>query len=145
MKRKRNQRGAALVEAAMVLPLLLLISAGIFEFGSAYQTWQVLTNAAREGARIATLPNGAPATAEARVRQYMQSGQLPDFATATVSVDRAATITVNGAPQTASQVVIGYPYDFIVLQPLARLVVAGTNTGSSLTMQASALMRNEAQ
>ena len=145
MQRRRNQRGAALVEAAMVVPILLLISAGIFEFGRAYQTWQVLTNAAREGARVAVLPNGAPATAATRVRQYMQDGQLPDFATATVSVDRAVAITVNGAPQTASQIVIGYPFDFIVLQPIARLVVAGTTTGSSLTMQASALMRNEAQ
>ena len=145
MQRRRNQRGAALVEAAMVIPILLLISAGIFEFGRAYQTWQVLTNAAREGARVAVLPNGAPGTAETRARQYMQDGQLPDFATATVSVDRAVAITVNGAPQTASQVVIGYPFDFIVLQPIARLVVQGTTTGSSLTMQASALMRNEAQ
>ncbi len=145
MQRWRRQRGAALVEAAMVIPILLLISAGIFEFGRAYQTWQVLTNAAREGARVAVLPNGAPATAETRVRQYMQDGQLPNFATASVIVDRAATITVNGAPQTASQVVIDYPFDFMVLQPVAQLVVQGTTLGSSLTMRASALMRNEAQ
>ena len=145
MQRWRKQRGAALVESAMVLPILLLISAGIFEFGRAYQTWQVLTNAAREGARVAVLPNGAPATAETLVRQYMQDGQLSKFATAAVSVDRAVPITVNGAPQTASQVVIDYPFDFIVLQPVAQLVVTGTATGSSLTMRATALMRNEAQ
>ena len=48
MQRWRRQRGAALVESAMVIPILLLISAGVFEFGRAYQTWQVLTNAARE-------------------------------------------------------------------------------------------------
>ena len=129
----------------MVIPILLLISAGIFEFGRAYQTWQVLTNAAREGARVATLPNGAPATAETRVRQYMQDGQLSNFATATVTVDRAATITVNGAPQTASQVVIDYPFDFMVLAPVAQLVSAGSTLGGSLTMRASAQMRNEAQ
>ena len=79
------------------------------------------------------------------MRQYMQDGQLSKFATATVSVDRAVAITVNGAPQTASQVVIDYPFDFIVLQPVAQLVVTGTTTGSSLTMRATALMRNEAQ
>ena len=145
MPRWRNQRGAALVESAMVIPILLLISAGIFEFGRAYQTWQVLTNAAREGARVAVLPSGAPGTAAARVRQYMQDGQLPKFATAAVSVNRAIAITVNGAPQTASQVVIYYPFDFIVLQPVARLVAPSTATGSSVTMRASALMRNEAQ
>ncbi len=145
MQRWRKQRGAALVEAAMVLPILLLISAGIFEFGRAYQTWQVLTNAAREGARVAVLPNGGPASTEALVRQYMQDGQLSKFATAAVSVDRAAAITVNGAPQTASRVVIDYPFDFMVLAPVAQLVASGSTVGGSLIMRASAQMRNEAQ
>ena len=145
MQRWRRQRGAALVESAMVIPILLLISAGIFEFGRAFQTWQVLTNADREDARVAVLPNGASATAESLVRQYMQDGQLSRFATAAVAVDRAVAITVNGAPQTASRVVIDYPFDFMVLQPVARLVVEGTTTGSALTMRATALMRNEAQ
>lgn len=31
MRRWRNQRGAALIEAAMVIPVLLLISVGVFE------------------------------------------------------------------------------------------------------------------
>jgi Flp pilus assembly protein TadG len=145
MRRWRSERGAALVEAAMVLPILLLISVGIFEFGRAYQTWQVLTNAAREGARTSVLPNGAPASVETRVRQYMQDGQLPEFAAASVTVDRAASITVNGAAQTASQIIIDYPFTFIVLQPVAQLVAPATTAGNPLTMRASALMRNEAQ
>ncbi len=145
MRRWRSERGTALVEAAMVLPILLLISVGIFEFGRAYQTWQVLTNAAREGARTSVLPNGAAASVDARVRQYMQDGQLPQFAAAGVTVDRAATITVNGAAQSASQITIDYPFTFIVLQPVAQLVAPATTTGSPLTMRASALMRNEAQ
>ena len=129
----------------MIIPIVLLISAGIFEFGRAYQTWQVLTNAAREGARVSVLPSGAPGAAETLVRQYMQDGQLSAFATAAVTVDRAVAITVNGAPQTASQVVIDYPFDFMVLQPVAQLVVQGSTLGSALTMRATALMRNEAQ
>ena len=145
MQRWRSQRGAALVEAAMVIPILLLISAGIFEFGRAYQTWQVLTNAAREGARVSVLPNGATGATETLVRQYMQAGQLSAYATAAVTVDRAVTIMVNGAPQTASQVIIDYPFNFMVLQPVAQLVVQGSTLGSALTMRASALMRNEAQ
>ena len=145
MRRWRNERGMALVEAAMVMPILLLISVGIFEFGRAYQTWQVLTNAAREGARTSTLATGASTSVESRVRQYMQDGQLSGFATAGVTVDRAASITVNGAAQSASQITIDYPFDFIVLQPVAQLVAPATQAGSSLTIRASALMRNEAQ
>jgi Flp pilus assembly protein TadG len=56
VSRTRSERGAALIEMALTLPLLLLVTMGAVEFGRAYQHWQVLTNAAREGARIAVLP-----------------------------------------------------------------------------------------
>ena len=132
MRRLRSQRGAALVETAISIPILLLISVGIFEFGRAFQTWQVVTNAAREGARVSVLPNGGPGPVEARVRQYMQDGQLSQFAVAGVTVNRAANLMVNGTPQTASEIVIDYPFGFIVLQPVAQLVVQGTTTGKPL-------------
>ena len=50
-----NERGAALLETASPCRLCCSICVGIFEFGRAYQTWQVLTNAAREGARVAVV------------------------------------------------------------------------------------------
>jgi Flp pilus assembly protein TadG len=140
-----DPRGQALIEAAVTIPILLLVAAGIFEFGRAYQTWQVLTNAAREGARIAVLPNPVAGSVEARVRSYMQSGELPRFATASVAVNRNAVLQVNGANVSASEVIVQYPFDFMVLQPVARLVTARSQTGAPLTMVASALMRNEAQ
>lgn len=145
MRIRKNERGTALLEAAMTLPILLLIAVGIFEFGRAYQTWQVLTNAAREGARVSILPNATSGSVEARVRSYMQSGQLPGYATAPVGVNRSASVTVNGAAQAASEITVDYPFTFIVLQPVANLVVAGTSTGSALTMRARSVMRNESQ
>ena len=76
-KRLRNQRGAALIETAITIPLVLLVSVAIFEFGRAYQTWQVLTNAAREGARVAVLESYTDDMVRTRVRQYMIAGSLP--------------------------------------------------------------------
>ncbi len=76
MKRLKSERGAALLEAAITIPLLLLIAVGIFEFGRAFQTWQILTNAAREGARLAVLPDPTPGVVETRVREYMAAGLL---------------------------------------------------------------------
>ena len=140
----RDTRGTALLEAAVTIPLLLLVSVGIFEFGRAYQTWQVLTNAAREGARIAVLPNSTTNGVETRVRQYMQDGQLPGAATAAVNVN-ATTYPVNGANVAGSQVTVDYPFQFIVLQPIASLVSPGTQAGAPITMRATAQMRNEAQ
>jgi Flp pilus assembly protein TadG len=143
MQKWRSEKGTALLEAAMTIPLLLLVAIGTLEFGRAYQTWQVLTNAAREGARMAVLPNQSPGAIVQRVRNYMQAGQLPRYNTASVTVNSAATITVNGAPVSASQVTVDYPFNFIVLQPVARLVTPSTSLGSAITMRAEAVMRNE--
>ncbi len=51
MGARKLQRGAAAVEFALVLPLLLMIFAGIIEFGVMMYDQAVITNAAREGAR----------------------------------------------------------------------------------------------
>ncbi len=48
---RRGERGQALAEFALVLPLLLLLIAGIIEFGRAWNIKQAVTDAAREGAR----------------------------------------------------------------------------------------------
>jgi Flp pilus assembly protein TadG len=55
VKSKENERGAAAVELAVILPLLLLILFGIMEFGRAYNVQVSLTQAAREGARYAAV------------------------------------------------------------------------------------------
>jgi Flp pilus assembly protein TadG len=142
LRRLKSQKGTALLEAAITMPMLLLVAVGIFEFGRAYQTWQVLTNAAREAGRVAVTPYATSGAPESRARQYMQNGQLPNWASAGVSVS-STTITVNGVAEPASQVTINYPFSFIMLQPVARLVQPATSLGAPLTMTASIVMRNE--
>ncbi|MFZ0636499.1 MAG: TadE/TadG family type IV pilus assembly protein [Candidatus Acidiferrales bacterium] len=48
----RESRGSQLAELALVLPILLLFIAGISDFATAFNTRQILNNAAREGARL---------------------------------------------------------------------------------------------
>ena len=144
--RLAGEHGTALLETALTLPLLLLVSVGIFEFGRAYQTWQVLTNAAREGARLAVLPNPVAGAVDARVRSYLTSGQLGNAASATIIVNPAATVAIGGgATASASLVTVNYPFQFMVLQPVARLLVSGSTLGAPITLTASAEMRNESQ
>lgn len=50
-----NQKGNAVIEMALLLPLLLLVLFGITEFGRAVMTTNVLNTAAREGARLAVV------------------------------------------------------------------------------------------
>jgi Flp pilus assembly protein TadG len=141
IKRLRNQRGAALIETAITIPIVLLVSVAIFEFGRAYQTWQVLTNAAREGARVSILVDQPDSAVTTAVRNYMTSGRLPNAASAPIVVERAVAFTPG---TTASRITINYPFNFMVLNTVAKLVVKTTNLGKgALTMSAVALMRNE--
>lgn len=138
-KRLRNQRGAALIETAITIPLVLLVSVAIFEFGRAYQTWQVLTNAAREGARIAVLEAYTDDQVTTTVRNYLTGGQLSNADTASIDIVRNEPF----GSSTASRVTVNYPFQFMVLNGVAQLVQSGSTAGTPLTMQSSALMRNE--
>jgi hypothetical protein len=48
-----DDRGATLVEAAIVLPILFLLVFGVLEFGFGFKDWLSINHAAREGARVA--------------------------------------------------------------------------------------------
>lgn len=141
MRRIRNQRGAALIETAITIPMVLLVSVGIFEFGRAYQTWQVLTNAAREGARVSIIAGTTDGQVSDAVRNYLAAGRITGAATAPVVVERGVAF---GGANTASRITVNYPFNFMVIGPVAKLV-RGTSTlgDNTLTMRAVALMRNE--
>jgi Flp pilus assembly protein TadG len=141
---RKRERGQAMVETAIAIPILLVLMVGIFEVGRAYETWQVLTNAAREGARMAVMPTSDPDTTTALVREYMSNGQLTKAAAASVVINEGASINVNGTAVSASLVTVDYPFEFIMLQPVVRLVAPGATVGGPMTMRATAVMRNEA-
>ncbi len=69
----RRQRGSALVEFAMVLPLLLVLVFGIFEIGRALHIQQTLVYSAHEGARLMALHGASLAEVEARVQEVLGS------------------------------------------------------------------------
>jgi Flp pilus assembly protein TadG len=101
-RRWRSEEGAQLVEFALVLPLLLFVVLGIAEFGFIFQRYEVITNAAREGARLAVLPGYSTAAAEdairTRVRNYIQAARVP----ITAGTPPASIVTVNLANDTVA-------------------------------------------
>ena len=74
-----------------MFPTLLLVMLGIIDFGFLFQRYEVVTNAAREGARVAILPGYADADVQARVNQYLTAGGLTGTATVTVGAPQAIT------------------------------------------------------
>jgi Flp pilus assembly protein TadG len=133
------ERGAALLETAVTLPIIIMICVGIFEFGRAYQTWQVLTNAARAGARVAAAGATTDLEVETVVRTQMAAERLGNAGTAPIAINRKVALGSNSG----TEVTIQYPFSFILLDPAVRFVRPASTTGALLTMSAVAIMRNE--
>ena len=54
LRRARDERGAVLVEAAIIIPILMMITLGIVEYGGAYRENAAVASASRAGARVAS-------------------------------------------------------------------------------------------
>ncbi|MGE0460837.1 MAG: TadE/TadG family type IV pilus assembly protein [Vicinamibacterales bacterium] len=135
----RSERGAELVEMALVTPILLLLVMGIVDFGFLFQRYVVLTNAAVEGARVASLPGYTAADAEARVQEYATAGGVPGAVTAV-----ATPVTLPGAgggTWPGMQMTVTHVYTLQYITPLVTLV--GGSTAASITLTARSTMRRQ--
>lgn len=135
----RTERGQNLVEFAIVVVLLLALVIGIFEFGRAWMTFQVITNACREGARLAALPTGFSTSSDvsSKVTTYLTSANLdPGKANVTIT-------NVDGATGTDAVVTVVYPADFVFLSPILKMLSTGSTVPGTLMLTGSATMRNE--
>lgn len=88
--RGRDETGATAVEFALVLPILILLLFGIIQFSIAYNRLQGLHAAAREGARVASLPHTSRSQIDQRIRDALD-GVITDPAAVTISVTPGAT------------------------------------------------------
>jgi Flp pilus assembly protein TadG len=140
---RSDDSGAELIELAIVLPLLMLVFAAIIDFGFLFQRFEVVTNAAREGARLGSLVGYGEADVKLRVEQYLDASGLagtPDSATVTCQ-----DVTLEGG-KTAKliRVTVEYPSAFLAIGPFAALV-GGGGTWSTMTLRAASTMRLENQ
>lgn len=139
-RRWRSDTGAELIEFALVFPLLLLVVLGIVDFGLVFQQYEVLTNAAREGARIAVLPNYSAADAQARVDQYIAAGMLSMGGSVTTVVGTPTKVTIGTNCMTTITVTVSYPHQYLFLGGIASYFGASFGTK---TLNASSTMRME--
>jgi Flp pilus assembly protein TadG len=141
-RRLRSERGAELIEFALVLPLLLFVIMGLVDFGFMFQRFEVVTNAAREGARMAVLPGYVTADVQARVNSYVTNGGLAVTAgNPSIVVTNVTIPTGGGGPvMQGKQVVVTYASPYLFIGPLAGWF-GGTFTTANLT--GKAIMRDE--
>jgi Flp pilus assembly protein TadG len=138
-----GEEAAQLVEFALVLPMLLLVVLGIAEFGFIFQRYEVVTNAAREGARMAVLPGYTNADVIARVRTYVTQGRVTTTVTNPNIAITNVTIPVGaGLPATnAKRVVVTYTHTYTFLPNIGAWFGA---TYTTIPLTAVAEMRKEA-
>ena len=142
LRRARSDSGAELVEFALVFPLLLLVVLGIADFGLMFQQYEVLTNAAREGARIAVLPNYASGDAQARVDQYIAAGFLSTGGTVTTTVSAPVKVQITPTNcMTVITVTVTYPHQYLFLGGIGNYF---NSTFGTHTLTAASTMRAEA-
>jgi hypothetical protein len=138
------EEGAQLVEFALVLPLLLFVVLGIAEFGFIFQRYEVITNAAREGARLAVLPGYESSTlvVQDRVRTYVSTGRVPTTTTnPDVDVEDVSITVPGGLPSiSAKRVTVTYTYSIQFLNALSAFF---GSRGLTIPLVVVSEMRNE--
>jgi Flp pilus assembly protein TadG len=142
LARLKSERGAELIEFALVFPLLLLVVLGIVDFGFVFQRMEVVTNAAREGARIAVLPGYATTDVQARVQNYIQTGGVPTKAgNPVIAVTDVSIPTGVGGPNlTGKRVQVTYTHSYLFIGPVASWFGGSFTT---VPIAAVAIMRDE--
>ena len=137
----RSESGAELIEFSLTLPLLLLIVLGIIEFGFMFREYEVVTNAAREGARIAILTNTPYSDPDitARVNDYLTTAGL-DTDLATVDPGTATPTPVGGVCVSMRPVTVTYQHAVPFLSGI--MTYFGSSIGT-VTLSATSSMRTE--
>ncbi len=134
---KFNRKGQALVEFALVLPLVLLLVVGMLEFARAWNLHQTMTDGVREGARRAVLADSWPVdSVYAPMWRYVaQAGYNPSYAAMGVCTPPATSCAGTSSDFKTSgksvTVTLSLPYKIWVLG------------NQSFTMKSSFTVRNE--
>ncbi|MBK6561157.1 TadE/TadG family type IV pilus assembly protein [Candidatus Amarobacter glycogenicus] len=138
-KLRRTEAGQALVEFTMILPIFLMLLFGLVDFGRGFYTWLLITNAAREGARVAAVQGDSSAI---NTRIY---DSFCDNYPSSCGLD-PAKLTINktnvqGARGSAVEIDLSYNFDYAT--PLGNIVAMLGGSLSEPTITAHTSMRLE--
>lgn len=131
---RRNRRGAAAVEFAIIAPLFFLLIFGLIEFGRMVMVQQIITNASREGARIAVLDGTTKQEVQAAVMNYLQSARIYGVSPEDIPVD----------PDPPNAAGYGEPVTVTVTIPFNQVSwLPGSFFNRDIELTASTIMRRE--
>ncbi len=116
--RDTGETGVAVVEFALVAPLLFILIFAIIDLGRAYSTLNQLAASAREGARLAAVLRN-PVSSAAEVRQAVKQFSLGQLGGPPLNDDQIA-VTLDKSAGTVTVAVRAYPFQLVT--PLVGVV-----------------------
>ena len=116
MKHSRREKGQSLLEFALILPVLLIVLAGVLDLGRIYYSYIAVTDAAAEGATYAAMYPQVSDRDEVFQRAQEASRGLVQIDNSMVEVDCPSV--ASGAPVTVT-----VSYSFTVATPLINVIV----------------------
>ena len=125
MRTRQRERGTAVVELAISVPLLVFLIMLVGEGAAVIRTHQLVNNAAREGARFSILPPNScsgNATCLAQIRQVVVnygSNNGITISPANVNIDQTALVATSGAAISSSLITVTYTYQLQYLPAFA--------------------------
>ena len=134
---RRNERGTALVEFALIAPLLFLLLFGIIDFGRALNYYNQVTQLAGQGARAAAVnrnPDGSPITSGSSLQN-----QLVTNYTAQPELKKGEIVCITQVPTNIGdpvQVKVSYHFQFLPLVAVAAKALGGLTLSSTQTERA---------
>lgn len=128
-RRSAARRGVAAVEFALTAPLLFLLVFGMIEVGRGLMVQQLLSNAARDGARSAILEGATVETVEAGVIEYLGGSSISGVSV--VVTPNPLTLAQGGDPVT---VTVSVPFTSVSWLP-APQYLDGATLSASVTMR----------
>ena len=137
-RREKGEKGQALVEFALLIPIFLIMVFSIVDFGMGFYSWITVTNSAREGARLGAVH----ATTEKIIKRVEDTTTLINEDT---NMEVFVTNAADAGGQPGQSVVVRVDYDYDLITPVASLVafLSGDIIGPTLTLSSTAEMRLE--
>jgi Flp pilus assembly protein TadG len=136
----QRQKGAEIVEFALVLPLLLLILFGIMEFGIVFFDKAIITNASREGARAGVVSR-SPVLSNDDITTIVNNYSVGLVSFSSSVASPVVTVTTTIAAEQFLTVKVEYSYTFLVLGNLMSLFIPSFS--NPIVLSASTVMRYE--
>lgn len=148
VRRLGDSKGANLVEAAIVTPLLLLLTLGIVDFAAMFYCYLALEHGVSQATRYAVTgqemsSGGAPIGREASIKTAMREAAptltIPDsaFSFSFMPINSSTWSAGLGGPNDVGRVTINYSWEFMT--PLIRPFFSG----GQLNLRVQSTMKNE--